>query len=152
MIRLAAALLPALALTACGDAPSPGSEPIAEDAQITVDGGWVRIPPGGRDVTAGYLVVNANYNTRLVGATTGEAAHIELHTMTMEGDVMRMREVDGYDIRAGEPFRLASGGDHLMIFGLQAGALDDGEMALTLEFEDGATVEATLPASVTQPG
>ena len=154
MIRLAAATtsLAALTLAACGEAPSPGSEPVAEDAQITVDGGWVRIPPGGRDVTAGYLIVNANYNTRLVGATTDEAERVELHTMAMEGDIMRMREVDGYDIRAGEPFRLASGGDHLMIFGLADGALDDGEMAVTLTFEDGATVEAVLPASVTQPG
>lgn len=152
MIRLAAALAPALALAACGESPSPGSEPLAEDAEVTVDGGWVRIPPGGRDVTAGYLVVNANYNTRLLGAASGEAERIELHTMAMDGDVMRMREVDGYDIRAGEPFRLASGGDHLMIFGLQDGALDDGEMAVTLEFEDGETVEAVLPASETAPG
>ncbi|MCR9129063.1 MAG: copper chaperone PCu(A)C [Alphaproteobacteria bacterium] len=154
MIRLAAAMtsLAALVLASCGEGTAPGSEPIAEDAQITVDGGWVRIPPGGRDVTAGFVTVNANYNTRLVAVTTDEAERVELHTMAMDGDVMRMREVDGYDIRAGEPFRLASGGDHLMIFGLADGALDDGEMAVTLEFEDGATVEATLPASVTQPG
>jgi copper(I)-binding protein len=152
MIRLTAVLIPALALAACGEAPSPGSEPVAEDAQITVDGGWVRIPPGGRDVTAGFITVNANYNTRLIAVTTIEAERVELHTMAMEGDVMRMREVDGYDIRAGETFRLASGGDHLMIFGLADGALEDGEMALTLTFEDGAEVEAVLPASVTQPG
>lgn len=152
MIRLTAILAPALILAACGEAASPGSEPIADAAQITVDGGWVRIPPGGRDVTAGFITVNANYNTRLVALTTNEAERIEMHTMAMEGDVMRMREVDGYDIRAGEPFRLASGGDHLMIFGLTEGALDDGEMAVTLEFEDGAMVEAVLPASATQPG
>jgi copper(I)-binding protein len=151
MIRLTAVLAPALILAACGDATSPGSEPIADDAQISVDGGWVRIPPGGRDVTAGFITVNANYNTRLIGLTTNEAERIELHTMAMEGDVMRMREVDGYDIRAGEPFRLASGGDHLMIFGLQDGALDDGEMAVTLQFEDGETIDAVLPASLTAP-
>lgn len=153
MIRLAAAMtsLAALTLTACGEGTAPGSEPIAEEALIAVDGGWVRIPPGGRDVTAGFITVNANYNTRLIAVTTNEAERVELHTMAMEGDVMRMREVDGYDIRAGEPFRLNSGGDHLMIFGLTDGALDDGEMALTLTFEDGATVEAVLPASVTQP-
>jgi len=152
MIRFAALLPPALALAACGEAPSPGSEPLSETAEITVDGGWVRIPPGGRDVTAGYLRVDANYNTRLVAASSAEAERIELHTMAMDGDVMRMREVDGYDIRAGEPFRLESGGDHLMIFGLADGALDDGEMAVTLAFEDGGTVEAVLPASVSEPG
>ena len=152
MIRLTAAMLPVLVLAACGELTAPGSEPITEDAQVTVDGGWVRIPPGGRDVTAGFITVNANYNTRLIALTTTEAERIELHTMAMEGDVMRMRQVDGYDIRAGEPFRLNSGGDHLMIFGLAEGALDDGELAVTLEFEDGETVEAVLPASVSAPG
>lgn len=152
MSRLIIALVPAFALAACGEATSPGSEPIAEAAQVSVDGGWVRIPPGGRDVTAGFITVNANYNTRLVGMTTTEAERIEMHTMAMEGDVMRMREVEGYDIRAGETFRLSSGGDHLMIFGLADGALDDGQLSVTLEFEDGARVDAVLPASVNEPG
>lgn len=158
MIRLAAArLVPllagsALTLAACNETPSPGSESLSEEAaSVTVDGGWVRIPPPGRDVTAGFIALTANYNTRLVGLSSREAERIELHTMAMEGDVMRMREVDGYDIRAGEPFRLDSGGDHLMIFGLTEGALDDGEMAVTLEFEDGAVVDAVLPASQSAP-
>ena len=154
MIRSAAALaaLSSLALAACEPAPSPGSQPLdAESAAVTVDGGWVRIPPPGRDVTAGFVSVTANYNTRLVGLSSAEAERIEMHTMAMEGDVMRMREVDGFDIRAGEQFRLDSGGDHLMIFGLTEGALDDGEMAVTLEFEDGAVVDAVLPASLSAP-
>lgn len=142
-----------LALTACGEAPSPGSQSIDDGAAVlSLDGGWVRIPPGGREVTAGFITVSANYNTRLVAISSPEASRIEMHTMAMEEDIMRMREVDGYDIRAGETLRLESGGDHLMIFGLAEGALDDGEMALTLTFEDGETVDAILPASVSAPG
>lgn len=154
MIRSAAALaaLSSLALAACEPAPAPGSQPLDEEnATVTVDGGWVRIPPPGRDVAAGFVSVTANYNTRLIALSSPEAERIELHTMAMEGDVMRMREVDGFEIRANEPFRLESGGDHLMIFGLAEGALDDGEMAVTLEFEDGAVVDAVLPASVSAP-
>jgi hypothetical protein len=160
MIRLAAAkpalaapvlALAALALSACSPAPSPGSQAIDGDAAIALDDGWVRIPPGGRDVTAGFIAVTATYNTRLIAVSSPEADRIEMHTMAMEGDIMRMREVDGYDIRADEPFRLESGGDHLMIFGLTPGALDDGEMVIALEFEDGERVSGTLPARVSAP-
>lgn len=154
MIRSAATLaaLSSLALAGCEPAPAPGSQALDEEsASVTVDGGWVRIPPPGRDVTAGFVSVTANYNTRLIALSSPEAERIELHTMAMDGDVMRMREVDGFEIRAGEPFRLDSGGDHLMIFGLAERALDDGEMAVTLEFEDGAVVDAVLPASLSAP-
>lgn len=151
MIRAAVAFIPLLMLAACEDEPSPGSEPIAEDARIGVDGGWVRTPPPGRDVAAGFITVNANYNTRLVAAESQEAERVELHTMEMDGDVMRMRAVDGFDIRAGEPLRLASGDDHLMIFGLVDGTLDDGEFAITLQFDDGERLEAILPARQTAP-
>ena len=143
--------LSAFVLAACNEGPSPGSEAIDDTSAIAVDGGWVRIPPAGRDVTAGFITVSANYNTRLVAVSSPEAERIELHTMAMDGEVMRMRQVEGYDIRAGERLQLASGGDHLMIFGLTEGALDDGEMAVTLEFEDGAMVESVLPASLSAP-
>jgi len=71
--------------------------------------------------------------------------------MVMEGDVMRMRRVDAIDIPAGGAASLAPGGDHLMIFGVKAEDLADGEMALTLTFADGATLPITLPVLDTAP-
>ena len=135
---------------------SHGEMAKAKVGDIMVMNAMIRATPPAAPAAGGFVTLHNMGATddTLIAARVGAdiAGKVELHTMEMDGDVMRMREVDGYDIRAGEPFRLNSGGDHLMIFGLAEGALDDGEMAVTLEFEDGANVDAVLPASVTQPG
>ena len=70
---------------------------------------------------------------RLLSAASAAAERVELHTHVMDGDVMRMIEVEeGFAIAAGETHALARGGDHVMFMGLAA------------PFEDGATVEVTL--------
>jgi copper(I)-binding protein len=53
---------------------------------------------------------------RLIGASVPGCGVIELHEMAMEGDVMRMRPVEGgaIVIPAGEVVELAPGGLHVM--------------------------------------
>jgi len=147
---LAFAPLSLLAVSACSPADEPAS--ITEPAEYQVVDGWVRNPPGGRDVTAGFITLTAGApGGQLVAAETAEAGQVEIHTMVMEGDVMRMRRVDAIDIPADGAASLAPGGDHLMIFGVKAEDLADGEMALTLTFADGATLPITLPVLDTAP-
>lgn len=126
--------------------------PASGDA-FTLETGWVRNAVGGRDMTAGYVTLgNSGPAARLVGAQSPEAERIELHTMAMDGDVMRMRQVEGFDIPAGATLTLRSGGDHLMIFGLSSEASADGELELVLTFEDGRTFETALPFADSAPG
>lgn len=120
---------------------------------LTLADGWVRNAMGGRDVTAGFFTLqNAGEATRLVGIESPEAERIELHTMAMEGDVMRMREVEGFDVPARGALALQSGGDHLMIFGLPSEAAADGQLELVFMFEDGRTLETSLPFADSAPG
>ncbi|HBU61086.1 MAG: hypothetical protein CMH91_06280 [Oceanicaulis sp.] len=147
---LAAAPLSVLTLAAC----SPAEEaPVSnEPAEYAVIEGWVRNPLGGRDVTAGFVTLTAGApGGQLVGASTEEADAVELHTMAMDGAVMRMRHVDSLDIPAGGAMSLAPGGDHMMIFGVNPEDLEDGEMTLTLEFADGETLTVTLPVRDAAP-
>ncbi len=52
----------------------------------------MRNPLGGRDVTAGFVTLTAGApGGQLVGASAEEADAVELHTMAMDGAVMRMR-------------------------------------------------------------
>ena len=161
MIGLIAA--PALLLAACGDGPEttttePAAPAPAEDAMAALEpsvpvvtSGWVRTPPAGRDVTAGYLTLLAEgEDDQLVGASSPIAARVEIHTMEDDGEVMRMRQVEAIDLPAGEPVALRPGGDHLMIFGVDTAALD-GEMEITLEFASGAQTTVRLPLSATEP-
>ncbi|WP_429912783.1 copper chaperone PCu(A)C [Glycocaulis sp.] len=170
--RLGAVSLAALLLAACGDAAAPGSvdevpetTPAAHEAEPASDiqdaapevaapellSGWVRTPPAGRDVTAGYVSLRAGAeDDQLVGASSPIASRVELHTMEDDGEVMRMRQVEAIDLPAGETVALAPGGDHLMIFGVDTASLD-GEVEMTLEFASGAASTVRLPLSFTAP-
>lgn len=159
--RLMLILAPALALAACGESDAPG-EPGAQNsdslagpsagAGLAVTEGWVRNPIAGRDVTAGFFTVEGGGEAgRLTGVESPEAERIELHTMAMEGDVMRMRQVEAMDVPADGALSLDSGGDHLMIFGVSPDAASDGVLDVVLQFEGGRSVEAQLPFADTAP-
>nr|MCU0883293.1 copper chaperone PCu(A)C [Hyphomonadaceae bacterium] len=152
--------IPVLALTAlllagCGaqDAPAPATSPeagvaAAKAADATAagpfqaSGATIRKPPGGRDVTAGFITItNPGAPDRLIAASTPVAASVELHTHTMADGMMQMRKVDGFDLPAGGTLNLASGGDHLMLFGVKSDLGADGPVPVTLTFQNAGAVE-----------
>lgn len=138
----------ALALAAC-DAGVPPEDTIGAGAaapEIAVSDALIRTPPGGREITAGYMTLaNSGGADALIGVSSGAAGRIELHTHSNEGGVMKMRQVERVEIPAGGEVAFEPGSYHLMIFG--AGALAEGDtVALTLDFEtaDDQTVAFTV--------
>jgi copper(I)-binding protein len=81
------------------------------------------------------------------------ADRAELHTHIMDGDKMMMRQVEGYDIPAGEHLTLSPMGDHIMIMDLLAPLALGETIEVTLSFEDGsmAQFEAPVIAAGTKP-
>jgi copper(I)-binding protein len=99
----------------------------------------------GQQVGAGYLkLANQGAADRLMSATSPVAASVEMHTMTMEGDVMKMRQVDGIDVPAGQTVELKPGGFHLMLMGLKAPLRAGDKLALTLKFEKAGEIVVTV--------
>ncbi|MFM9914310.1 MAG: copper chaperone PCu(A)C [Rhizobacter sp.] len=99
----------------------------------------------GQQVGAGYLkLANQGAADRLMSATSPVAASVEMHTMTMEGDVMKMRQVDGIDVPAGHTVELKPGGFHLMLMGLKAPLRAGDKLALTLKFEKAGEIVVTV--------
>ncbi|MBL8378386.1 MAG: copper chaperone PCu(A)C [Burkholderiales bacterium] len=91
-----------------------------------------------------YLTLENKGRTadRLVAASTPRAKRVELHTMSMDGGVMRMREVDGIEIKPGETIKMRPGsGFHLMLMELPAPLKDGETFPLTLTFEKSGKVE-----------
>lgn len=79
--------------------------------------------------------------------STDVAGKVELHTMTMDGDVMRMFEVEGgIALPAGEKVQLMPGGLHLMFMALPQGLSEGDVHDVTLVFENAG--EVTLPFEV----
>ena len=99
----------------------------------------------GQSVGAGYFkLVNKGAADRLVSATTPAASMVELHSMSMDGNVMKMRQIDAIDVPAGQTVELKSGGLHLMLMGLKAPLKDGDRVPLTLKFEKAGSIKVIV--------
>jgi copper(I)-binding protein len=77
---------------------------------------------------------------RLVGASSPAAARVETHVTSKDGEVMRMREVKGYDVPAGGSFELKPGGAHLMFVDIRQPFKAGERIPATLRFEKAGEV------------
>ncbi|MEM9738571.1 MAG: copper chaperone PCu(A)C [Pseudomonadota bacterium] len=148
-------------LAACGggdgtEAPaSTGVEvPAPAGFEVIVTDAFVMVPLEGRNITMGGATLEVSgQSARLIAADGDFAEAIELHTMAMEGDTMRMRKVEAIDLIADQPFSLERGADHFMVFGvseLEAGRAYP--IRLTFELEDGTQAESEIFATARSLG
>lgn len=96
---------------------------------------------------AGYLtVVNGGGQAdRLVGGSTPAAERLEIHAVSMENNVMRMRhQKDGIEIPAGGTLELKPGGYHIMLIGLKEPLKAGASVPATLEFAKAGKVEVSF--------
>jgi len=107
---------------------------------------WTRATPPGATTAVAYLRVTntGNAPVRLTGGMTPVAQRVEIHTMSMEGGVMRMRPVPGIDIAPGQTVELKAGGLHLMLIGLNRQLMPEDLLPLTLTFAGAPPVPVEL--------
>lgn len=123
-------------LAAAGLAAGAAVAADARAAAIRVDGPWARPTVTGQLGGGGFVRIEnrASVDDRLLSAHSPAAERVELHAMSMEGDVMRMRQLDGIDLPAGRVVDLKPGGLHLMFTGLKAPLREGTSLPLTLRF------------------
>lgn len=148
------ALFAILFAAACG-APqqSETTAPAAETtspaaATLSVRDAWASPTPSGAQVSAGYLtIVNGTAAAdTLVSATSPRATSVEVHEMSMDGAVMRMRQVTGgLTVQSGGEVTLAPGGNHLMFMGVTQPFTEGESIPVTLTFANAGVVEVQLP-------
>jgi hypothetical protein len=111
-------------------------------AQVEIDKPWSRATAPGAKVAAGYMIIRnkASAADRLVGASSPAAARVETHVTSKDGEVMRMREVKGYDVPAGGSFELKPGGAHLMFVDIRQPFKAGERIPATLRFEKAGEV------------
>jgi periplasmic copper chaperone A len=117
------------------------------EGDIEISGGWIRATAPGQDQGGADLSIISKQPATLVGAASPVCKTVQLHTMTSEGGMMRMREVKAIELPAGKRVNLRESGYHLMLIGLKA-PLKEGEIVpLTLSIKVGkqgvTEVEAT---------
>ncbi|GAB2891399.1 hypothetical protein GCM10027046_20240 [Uliginosibacterium flavum] len=98
---------------------------------------WTRATPPGAQAGGGFLKIeNSGPADRLVSAQAGVSNVVELHTMIMEGNVMRMSKLErGIDLPAGKSVALQPGGLHIMFIELKAPLKEGEKFPLKLKFE-----------------
>lgn len=117
-------------LTACADG-------------VSVANAWVRPPAPGQTTASAYVELTSTRDAALVGAGSAAAARVEMHSMTVDGGVMRMRALPRIELPAGQTVKLAPGGIHLMLIDLKQPLKAGGTVPLVL------SVQATGPSSGT---
>ena len=90
-----------------------------------------------------FVTVNNTTDTaqKIISAHSDIAERIELHTHIMDGDVMMMREVEGYEIPANGNVTLDPMGHHIMLFGLNKQLMPGETFVLKIQTEQGEMYE-----------
>lgn len=105
---------------------------------------WARATPKGAAVGGGYITITNTGSApdRLVGGGTAIAGRFEVHEMSMDNGVMKMRMLPkGLDIKPGETVTFKPGGFHIMFTGLKRQLVQGERFKATLQFEKAGTVE-----------
>ena len=127
----------------------------AQDAKIgaiTITHAYARATVPGQPAGGAFLTIaNAGADDKLLSARSGAAKSAELHTMKMDGDVMRMREVESIDVPAGQTVELKPGNFHVMMMGLKAPLKAGDHFPLTLKFEKAGEVQVEVPVQAAGP-
>ena len=120
-------------------------------AQVQIENAWIRPTAPGAKVAAGYMVIrNAGATAdKLVSASSPAAERVETHVTMKDGDILRMREVKGYDVPAKGAFELRPGGAHLMLVNIKTPLAQGQKVPALLRFEKAGEVKAEF--SVGQP-
>ena len=105
-------------------------------AQVTVKDPWVRATVPATKATGAFMHITSVQDARLVEVRSPVAGIIEIHEMTMDKDVMKMRALpDGLALPAGKPVELKAGGYHVMLMDLKQQMKEGDVVALTLVIE-----------------
>ncbi len=105
---------------------------------IAITGAWLRPPAPGLHVAAGYanIVNRGDTPIDLIGASSAAAGAIEIHSQTLDGDMMQMRHLDMLTLPPDQTVKLEPGGTHLML--LQFVGATASPIPVTLTFSDGS--------------
>jgi copper(I)-binding protein len=114
---------------------------------LVIDHPWVRATPPGAATAGGYAKIT-NHGTepdRLTGGSAKGIERVEVHQMTVENNVMKMRALDdGLEIGPGETVELKPGGNHLMMMGPKDQITEGSKIEGTLVFEKAGTVDVSF--------
>ena len=96
------------------------------------------------------LTNNGKLDDKLIHVSSSVANSVEMHSMEMVGDIMKMREVEQIVLKAGDKLSLKQGGGyHLMLLGLHKPIQAGDHFPVTLEFAKAGKIEVMVHVEAT---
>ena len=107
---------------------------------VSVGNAWLRATAPGQKTAGAYMELTGSAGAALIAVETPAAGRAELHSMSMEAGVMRMRSVGKIDL----PAKLAPGGLHVMLLDLRRPLKEGDRVPLTLTVRDAGGRQTTV--------
>ena len=128
-------LLTIAAIAFCMSANAMANDYKAGSIEISTP--WSRATPKGAQTAIGYMTIKNNGTTpdRLTGGSIDVADRFQLHAMTMEDGVAKMRELNDIEIKPGQTIEFKPGGSHVMFVNLKRPLSKGEHISGTLIFE-----------------
>ena len=104
--------------------------------QLSVSNAWARASAPGQEVGAVYMTLTSASELTLTSIASPAAENAEIHRMSMNDGIMRMRMIEMLALAPGEPVKLQPGGLHLMLFGLKQPLKAGDSITVTLNLKD----------------
>ena len=146
-MRLVQHTLAAAALTAFTALPAAHAQTAPK-----VEAAWARPTVAGQSGGGAFLRITGGASAdRLLAASAPVAKMAELHTMQMDGNVMRMHAIEGIAVPAGQAVELKPGGMHVMFMGLKQTLKAGSSFPLTLRFEKAGEVKVDVKVMTRAP-
>ncbi|MEI7925557.1 MAG: copper chaperone PCu(A)C [Chloroflexota bacterium] len=128
---------------------SPTATPTPAGPSVTMSDVWARATPGLPDENSAVYAVLQNKGAkaeRVVSASVPAAIakRVELHTTVQEAGVMKMVQVEGYDLPASGTVKLEPGGNHIMLLGIAKQFKVGDTFTVTLKLQSGSTIESKV--------
>lgn len=112
--------------------------PTAQTQEVAITEAWVRASAPGQSVGAAYMTLTSPQDSTLVYVESAVANEVQIHSMSMDKGVMKMRMLEALPLKASMPERLAPGGFHLMLFDLKKPLAAGEGVTFKLCFKDSA--------------
>lgn len=118
-----------------------------EAGDLRIDHPYARPTIANLRTSTAYLTLENKGKSadKLISLSSPVAQSVEMHTMSMENGVMKMREVPSIELKPGEKVTMRPGdGYHLMLMGLTQPLKAGNKFPMTLSFEKAGKKEISV--------
>ena len=88
----------------------------------------------GQKISVGYMDITTSDDVKIIKIEAEKIERIEAHSMTMDGEIMKMRKITP-ELVKNKTYKFKPGGNHLMLFGIDRELKAGGDISLLFTFQ-----------------